>query len=257
MHKYLFWRNFYACFFTKTAWTMTVPAHIPVFTYFSAESASFSLVFLCIFYAKNVIKYHTCLSTAAAWSWLLESYINSYFYIRSSIRDATTGGTSPCSFAVPPWYLCIVLIFMHKYSPITRTICTYLQDFSLLGGIMALAEPSGLMQPYVTLTIHGLTWHLILILIGLYCHRCGLAGKSWREYAKTLPLLAVFLAFASIINVATHGQADMFYISPFYPVTQVFFYQVSLLVGTGAGIVFYIFSICLGGWIIHYCLGKL
>lgn len=146
---------------------------------------------------------------------------------------------------------------MHKYSPITRTICTYLQDFSLLGGIMALAEPSGLMQPYVTLTVHGLTWHLILIFIGLYCHRCGLAGKSWQEYVKTLPLLAVFLAFASIINVATHGQADMFYISPFYPVTQVFFYQVSLLVGTGAGIVFYIFSICLGGWIIHYCLGKL
>ena len=117
---------------------------------------------------------------------------------------------------------------MHKSSPITRTICTYLQDFSLLGGIMALAEPSGLMQPYVTLTVHGLTWHLILIFIGLYCHRCGLAGKSWREYAKTLPLLAVFLAFASIINVVTHGQADMFYISPFYPVTQVFFYQVSL-----------------------------
>ena len=122
---------------------------------------------------------------------------------------------------------------------------------------MALAEPSGLMQPYVTLTVHGLTWHLILIFIGLYCHRCGLAGKSWREYAKTLPLLTVFLAFASIINVATRGQADMFYISPFYPVTQVFFYQVSLLIGTGAGIGFYIFSICLGGWIIHYCLGKL
>ena len=29
--------------------------HIPVFTCFSAELASFSLVFLCIFYAKNVI----------------------------------------------------------------------------------------------------------------------------------------------------------------------------------------------------------
>ena len=25
MHKYLFWRNFYACFLQKTAWTMTVP----------------------------------------------------------------------------------------------------------------------------------------------------------------------------------------------------------------------------------------
>lgn len=73
---------------------------------------------------------------------------------------------------------------MHKYSPITRTICTYLQDFSLLGGIMALAEPSGLMQPYVTLTVHGLTWHLILILIGLYCHRCGLAGKNWAGIRK-------------------------------------------------------------------------
>lgn len=71
---------------------------------------------------------------------------------------------------------------------------------------MALAEPSGLMQPYVTLTVHGLTWHLILIFIGLYCHRCGLAGKSWPEYAKTLPLLAVdFSHSASIINVATHG----------------------------------------------------
>ena len=69
----------------------------------------------------------------------------------------------PMQLCSTPMYLCIILIFMHKSSPITRTICTYLQDFSLLGGIMALAEPSGLMQPYVTLTVHGLTWHLILI----------------------------------------------------------------------------------------------
>ena len=89
----------------------------------------------------------------------------------------------PMQLCSTPMYLCIILIFMHKNSPAARTLCTYLQDFSLLGGIMALAEPSGLMQPYVTLTVHGLTWHLILIFIGLYCHRCGLAGKSWREYA--------------------------------------------------------------------------
>ena len=163
----------------------------------------------------------------------------------------------PMQLCSTPMYLCIILIFMHKNSSAARTVCTYLQDFSLLGGVMALVEPSGLMQPYVTLTVHGLTWHLILIFIGLYCRRCNLSGKGWHEYAKTLPLLTVFLAVASIINVVTHGQADMFYISPFYPVTQVFFYQVSLLIGTAAGIGLYVFAICLGGWIIHYCLGKL
>ena len=31
----------------------------------------------------------------------------------------------------------------------------FIQDFGLLGGIMALAEPSGLMHPYWTMTVHG------------------------------------------------------------------------------------------------------
>lgn len=244
-------------FLQKTAWAMTVPRPYSCFHLLFCGVGIILVGFLVHILCKKCYKipyvpFYGCGLVLA----LGELYKQLFLYqiINQGCYDWWYFPMQLCS---TPMYLCIILIFMHKYSPITRTICTYLQDFSLLGGIMALAEPSGLMQPYVTLTVHGLTWHLILIFIGLYCHRCGLAGKSWREYAKTLPLLAVFLAFASIINVATHGQADMFYISPFYPVTQVFFYQVSLLVGTGAGIVFYIFSICLGGWIIHYCLGKL
>ncbi len=156
-----------------------------------------------------------------------------------------------------PMYLCLLLPLLSRNERIFRTVCTFLQDFGLLGGIMALAEPSGLLHPYWTLTLHGLIWHILLVFIGLLLAFSRIPDRTAAGFLLTLPMLAVFCVIATVINVATGGAADMFYISPYYPVTQVVFYQISLRFGTGAGICVYVLCLCAGGFLCHLLAGFL
>lgn len=156
-----------------------------------------------------------------------------------------------------PMYLCLLLPLIR--SPrLHRVICTFMQDFNLLGGLMALIEPSGLMHPYWTMTIHGLVWHIVLIFIGLFIALNGQADRSIRGFLNTLPLFGICCLIASFINVATHtlGHAEMFYISPYYPTGQVVFRQVALQFGIMAGNVTYLLAICLGGFLCHIGLSR-
>ncbi len=156
-----------------------------------------------------------------------------------------------------PMYLCLLLPLFRRHEKMFRIICTFLQDFSLLGGIMALAEPSGLLHPYWTLTMHGLIWHILLVFIGLVMAFSQIPDRTNTGYLRTLPMMAAFCAVATAINIATGGAADMFYISPYYPVTQVVFYQISLQLGTGAGICIYVLCLCAGGYLCHLLSGRL
>ncbi len=157
-----------------------------------------------------------------------------------------------------PMYLCLLLPLFRKKKKSLSVLCTFLADFSLLGGVMALLEPSGLMYPYWTLTLHGLSWHVMLIFIGLYTAFSGLSGRRAADYLPALPLLALLCLAATAINTATHGQANMFYISPYYPITQVVFHQISLRLGIPAGIAVYVGSLCAGGFLSHMllCLSR-
>ena len=156
-----------------------------------------------------------------------------------------------------PMYLCLLLPLLRRHGKLFHTVCTFLQDFSLLGGIMALAEPSGLLHPYWTLTMHGLIWHILLVFIGLLLAFSQIPYRTNAGYLCTLPMLAAFCAVATVINIATGGAADMFYISPYYPVTQIVFYQISLRLGTGAGICIYVLCLCAGGFLFHLLAGWL
>ena len=129
----------------------------------------------------------------------------------------------------------------------------FIQDFGLLGGIMALAEPSGLMHPYWTMTVHGFLWHFNLIFMGLICAFYNLKTETPKSYLHTIPLFLFCTAIATAVNVLSHpyGNADMFYISPYYPNGQIVFHQISLVIGTFAGNCLYLASVLLGGFIIH------
>ncbi|MFR2849398.1 MAG: hypothetical protein ACLTC4_20765, partial [Hungatella hathewayi] len=139
-------------------------------------------------------------------------------------------------------------------------------------------------------TLHGLSWHIMLVFISLFitfaqstdadaaadghasatpapnrhisappetATAAASSAHSLTAYLQMLPLFAIFCLIATAINTMTHGAADMFYISPYYPVTQVVFDKISILYGTGAGIFIYLLSICLGGFLCHMGLGYL
>lgn len=157
-----------------------------------------------------------------------------------------------------PMYFCLILPLVPSKKGQT-IICTFMQDFNLLGGVMALAEPSGLFHPYWFLTLHGLIWHLVLIFIGLVIAFSHLSDTSLRGFARTLPLFFTCCIIASFINRTAMplGQADMFYISPYYPSTQIVFHEIALKLGITAGNAVYLFAICLGSFLFHGVFCKL
>lgn len=161
-----------------------------------------------------------------------------------------------------PMYLCLLIPFFHE-NAFGQVLVTFVKDFGLLGGVMALLEPSGLFHPYWTLTLHGLLWHLMLIFLSLFLTFADGGVETGRpmtgdacllSYLQMLPLFGVFCLAATAINTWTRGAADMFYISPYYPVTQIVFDKISLRYGIGPGIMIYLLSVCLGGFLCHVAL---
>ena len=155
-----------------------------------------------------------------------------------------------------PMYLCLLYPQSGKYSAV---FSTFIQDFGLLGGIMALAVPAGLMHPYWTITLHGFLWHFLLIFLGLYCGMSGLSSHSLRGYAETLPIFFLCCIAALAVNTAAgpSSGADMFYISPFHPSSQPVFHKISMELGIFPGILLYIAAMAAGAFLVHCIMGML
>jgi len=168
-----------------------------------------------------------------------------------------------------PFQLCSVPMYFSMIYPfvplltrknaknLLKSIAAFLQDFGILGGIMALAVPDGFFYPYLTLTFHGFFWHFMLIFLGLYCKKKGLADSGDRGFVRMLPLYFICCGIAALINTAVQmtvypsGYADLFYINCFFPSEQPFFRQISLALGNVWGHGAYILASCTGAYLIH------
>lgn len=151
-----------------------------------------------------------------------------------------------------PMYLCPLMFFLGE-SRWGTSVGTFMMDFNLLGGLMVFLEPSGLMHPYLTLTIHGFLWHILIIFVGFYIGMSGQGDKSLSGFWRALLIYAIGAVLATLCNVAfaPFGEISMFYISPFEPSTQIVFHDIALRFGTGAGIASYVGATCLGAFLIH------
>ena len=148
-------------------------------------------------------------------------------------------------------YLCLLLPFVpHKYQ---RIFCTFMYNYNLLGAVMVFIDPSGLMHPYWTLTLHGFIWHILLIFIGLLIAFSRMVLPTAKGFWQSTAVFAAGCVIATIINVTSHpyGNADMFYITPYYATTQIVYSQIAAKFGIFAGNAVYVLSIILGAWLLH------
>lgn len=244
-------------FFLASAWPMQTPEPYSIFHIVLTAAG----LLAAVFGARRLTARHrgkrssdrvflACGLVLAASELYKQGFL--YYVVTSRVYDWWYFPFQLCSI---PMYLCLVIPLLRgKYAaPIRRSLCTFIQDFSLLGGIMALAEPTGLFHPYWTLTLHGLCWHFMLVFLGLYC---AFDGSSCREpggYVTVLPLFAACCVIATAINVTAHplGSADMFYISPYYPNGQLVFHEIALEIGIAAGNLIYLTGVVLGGFLCH------
>lgn len=156
-----------------------------------------------------------------------------------------------------PMYLCLCLPFI-KHLQFIIPLETFLMDFTFLGGIMALAFPYDLMQPYITMTLHSFIWHFIIILLGFYMGFSHHGDTSFQGYLKTLPILFICVVFAQILNTVFHnyGEINMFYISPYLTTTQPVFSYIAEHFGITISNVVYLSTMCLGALLIHVCFQR-
>lgn len=256
--------TFFESILRMTAWPMTPPAPYSAFhillTIFGAGTAVFSAQF----FSKKIRSmaspepyFRRILFSCGVILALMELYKQSFLYI-IEFNGHFDWWYFPFQLCSVPMYICLAAPLLHSEQTLRRA-AAFLQDFGLLGGIMALAVPPGLMHPYWTMTLHGFIWHFILLFLGLLSCMAGIAGHERQDYAEILPFFFLCCLIACAINVAAGptADADMFYISPFHPSSQPVFHKIACAVGVFWGNLLYVLSMIAGGFLMHKISSRL
>lgn len=158
--------------------------------------------------------------------------------------------------------------------------------YTLLSGMMAFADTSGMHYPLIILTVHSYVWHILLILIGTasgiiylrtekelsrygdgYKHGTHIrgnlkAGASDIDHGSTefsfctfIYATVIYLSCCLIAELLDHvldgfGTINMFYINTDYLMQQVVFRDLIPLTGNTAAILIYIAATVLGAFIL-------
>jgi len=151
-----------------------------------------------------------------------------------------------------PMYLLVCLPFV-RHSKTRSIIYTFLMDYSLLCGIFVFFDTSGMMYPWLPLTIHSFLWHFLLIGLGIAAGLSGQADYTWQGFRRGSLIYAGGCVIATGLNVAIHsyGIINMFYINPYLDMTQSFFAALAAKIGNYPGILCYICTVLAGAYLSH------
>ena len=185
-----------------------------------------------------------CMLAAEAWK--------QWFVIRYIYR-----GTRSMWFF--PWQLCSMAMYCSALVPFLKgkaqdAALVFLCTFSMIGAVFALLFPEDMMRPQILLFCHSFLYHAVMLLEGLIAFRV----LRRRKAVSFLPALLLYLgmaAVAEVVNVISHFmirnisyEANMFYITPFYPSTQPVFSSIAAHAGIAVEIAAYLGAIALGAF---------
>ena len=158
-----------------------------------------------------------------------------------------------------PWQLCSMAMYGSALAPFLKgraqdAALVFLCTFSMIGAVFALLFPEDMMRPQILLFLHSFLYHAVMLLDGLIAFRI----LRRRGNVKFLPALLLYLgmaAVAEVVNVISHliihnisNEANMFYITPFYPSTQPVFAAIAEHAGIAVEIIVYLGAIALGAF---------
>ena len=240
----------------KTAWPMTPPQPYSAFHIIFAAAG----ISCAVFAAWKVRRRFSpqkpgLLAGCGAVLMLSEIYkqLFLYYIVNGGNYDWWYFPFQLCSL---PMYLCLALPAVPLSA--RKILCNFMYSYNLLGALMTFVDPSGLMHPYWTLTLHGFLWHILLIFIGFVIVFSGSVETSVRGFVSATVFFLGCCCIATSVNILAHplGNPDMFYISPYYPTTQIFFSGIAARFGIAAGNTAYIFAIIAGAWILHTAASR-
>ena len=244
-------------FFRSTAWPMEPPK----------PYGWFHLGFILIFGALSVIlarrcaklpdkKFRTVLLGCSLFLIITEIYkICFYTYV---INEPVPVGqfkwwVFPFQLCSVPMYFCLLGAFLPE-GRIRRALLDFMAIFNLMSGAVAFTEPSGLIHPYWTLTLHAFIWHMLLVFIGLMIGFSPEMKWERRTYARAVIVFLCLAALAFCINLtfwnASNGDINMFYVGPKdNPI--IVFKDIAKNCGWYICTPVYLFALCLGAYLFY------
>ncbi len=155
-------------------------------------------------------------------------------------------------YLLPLWHL-----LPPRWKRTRQALATFLVDFGLLGGLFVFADQSGMHYALPVLTLHSYLWHFLMIFLGLFFCFTRQNSSAPRDFLLPGALFLLLTGAATGINAAFHtrGEINMFYLSPYLPMTQVVFGAIAQAAGQTAGRLSYFGALLLGGFLIHVCTG--
>ena len=167
-----------------------------------------------------------------------------------------------------PWQLCSMAMYMSFIAiwlkgRAQEAVLVYLCTFSLLGTIMALIFPGEMMLEGPVFMIHSFSYHTLIISEAIIAIEI-LKRRRRPSFRYALYLFLLTALIAEVINVIgriiihdPEREPDMFYISPFYPTTQIILSDVAEQTGRLPEIVLYLTGIILASYLIYLAEDRL
>ncbi len=209
--------NFLQRFTEATAWVMEKPKAYGAFHVIFTFVGLAVCVLLAYLLRKAGKRENRIILTSVGVFLLLTEIYKQLFYFYHIGGGSYQWWIFPFQLCSVPMYLCIIAPWL-KEGKVQMAMYHFMTTFNLLGGIMALAEPSGLLHGYWTLTLHAFVWHMMLIFVGLYLIASGRGAKTMKDYLSSVILFLVLAAMAFAINLifwdVSGGSIKMFYVGP-------------------------------------------
>ena len=164
-----------------------------------------------------------------------------------------------------PWQLCSIAMYVSTLAPFWKgraqdASLVFLCTFSVVGAVFALLFPEDMMRDQILLFCHSFLYHTLMLFEAIL----SLCILKRRAHVPFLPALVLFFgtaAVAEVVNVCSHllirdirCEANMFYITPFYPSTQPVFSEIAAHAGIFVEILVYLGCIALASFLLYLLL---
>jgi hypothetical protein len=150
-----------------------------------------------------------------------------------------------------PIYILPVVAWLPK-GRVQQALYAFLASYCLAGGLISVLVDGGLLRTYWTMTIHSLTWHLLLVFVGLYLGLSGWACGKTKAFAKGAAAFVVFACAAFLLNTAlldaSNGACDMFFVGP-GPMNVVVYRDIAAIVGRPLTTLIYLLTLTIASYL--------
>lgn len=126
----------------------------------------------------------------------------------------------PFQFCSTPMYVGLLAALI-KNKKIHDALCAYLATFSMFAGLCVMLYPDQVFISTIGINIQTMICHGSMLTVGIYLLYTGYVKSEHRTIMKAVPVFAVCVALAAIMNEAAYATGllknetfNMFFISP-------------------------------------------